>query len=132
MLWPNLRDYEGDTLADVVVSQLPRISHWVLTSGNLISETAGQVGGEELGVSEMAMSLYVEKTGSEVKDGGEEEESNLNTLCNQALSVCSTYMREALFLQKRKLRFREVSYSGGSPHPHLLRICSSGSLMYVT
>lgn len=71
-------------------------------SGNLISETAGQVGGEELGVSEMEMSLYVEKTGSEVKDGGEEEEeeSNLNTLCNQALSTCSTYMREALFCRR--------------------------------
>lgn len=71
-------------------------------SGNLISETAGQVGGEELGVSEMEMSLYVEKTESEMKDGGEEEEeeSNLNTLCNQPLSMCSTYMREALFCRR--------------------------------
>lgn len=41
-------------------------------SGNLISETAGLVGGEELGVSEMEMSLYVEKTESAMKDGGEE------------------------------------------------------------
>lgn len=71
-------------------------------SGNLISETAGLVGGEELGVSEMEMSLYVEKTESAMKDGGEEdkEESNLNTLCNQAVSKCSAYMREALFCRR--------------------------------
>lgn len=70
-------------------------------NGKLISETAGQVGGEELGVSEMEMSLYVEKTGSEMNDGGEEEEeSNLNTLCNQPLSMCSTYMKEALFCRR--------------------------------
>lgn len=58
----------------------------------------------------------MERTELEVKDRGEEEEkSNFNTLCIPGIFQVLYIHEGGAFLQKRKLRFREVELFVGLP-----------------